>query len=206
MIQKLQSRTVSRRISWLYLFLGGFLVGTLVMNLWRSSFLEEMDLLNTSAINRLTYLEVDSQAFFGYVLRERLGMAVLLCLMATTCIGVAAMAVYMVWMGAMAGMFLSVAAIRYGLKGILLVLAGIVPHYLLLVPACIMLLNWCYSVCVRLYYPHRDKEVFYGNAKQYKMKKFLQLMIILLVVIIGCLLESYVNPILFSNFLKFFYF
>ena len=60
---------------------------------------------------------------------------------------------FALWAGTMAGVFLSVASIRYGMKGIALVLAGILPQYLLLVPACIMLMNWCYKICTALYHP-----------------------------------------------------
>lgn len=196
--------TGSRHISWLYLFLGGFLSGVLIINIWRSSFLEGMDLLNAASLSRLKYLDIDGKAFFIYVLRERLGTALALCLLATTYIGTVAISLYAAGLGIMAGIFLSVSAIRYGLKGVFLVAAGIMPQYILLVPACIMLMNWCYQLCTGMYYPHRASENVYGNRKQYFMKKVLQLFFILGVVIIGSLLESYVNPILFSGFLKIF--
>ena len=34
--------------SWLYLFLGGFLAGVFVINIWRNLFLQDMELLNPS--------------------------------------------------------------------------------------------------------------------------------------------------------------
>lgn len=178
--------------------------GVLIINIWRSSFLREMDLLNAASLSRLKYLDIDGNSFFIYVLRERLGTALALCLLATTYVGTAAIYLYAAGLGIMAGIFLSVSAIRYGLKGILLVAAGILPHYIFLVPACIMLMNWCYQLCTGMYYPHRTVENVYGNRKQYFMKKVLQLFIILGVVIIGSLVESYVNPIMFSGFLKIF--
>lgn len=196
--------TCSRHISWLYLFLGGFLSGTLIINIWRSSFLGEMDLLNAVSLSRLKYLDIDGSAFFIYVLRKRLEVVMLLCLLATTYVGTAAVSLYAAGMGVMAGILLSISAIRYGLKGILLIAAGIMPQYLFLVPACIMLMNWCYQLCVGMYYPGRSCEVIYGDRKQYFMKKILQLFLILGVVIIGSLIESYVNPILFFGFLKIF--
>lgn len=204
-MQRIFGKTYSRHTSWLYLFLGGFLLGTFLMNLWRNSFLKELDLLSTASLSRMKYLEVDSAAFLSFVLKERLGMALLLCLFATTCIGTIILSFYIFGMGALTGMFLSIASIRYGLKGVMLVLAGAFPHYLLLVPACIMLLNWCYRICIRLYDPKRDLEYF-GTAGQYRVQSALQLFIILLIVIIGCFLESYVNPILLSQFLKIFYY
>ncbi len=197
-------RMDSRHISWLYLFLGGFLAGVFVINIWRNLFLQDMELLNAASLNRLRYLEVDEGSFFLYVLKERMGTVLALCLLATTYVGTYAVSVFALWLGAMAGVFLSVASIRYGIKGILLVLAGILPQYLLLVPACIMLMNWCYKVSNALYHPEKAADIRYGTRKQYLMRKAVQLLMIIGVVLAGSVMESYINPILLSGFLKIF--
>lgn len=197
-------RTDSRHISWLYLFLGGFLVGVFAMNIWKNLFLQDMELLNAASISRLRYLEVDGGAFFLYVLKERIGMVFLLCILATTYIGIYAVSFFALWMGAMAGVFLSVASIRYGLKGIALIAAGILPQYLLLVPACVMLMNWCYQLSMALYHPERAADLRYGTKKQYLMRKAAQLLLILGAVMVGSAIESYINPMLLSAFLKIF--
>lgn len=197
--------TDSRHLSWLYLFLGGFLTGIILINVWRTPLLQEMDLLSPASLDRLKYLKVDGGGFFLYVLRERLGTVLVLCLLSTTYIGIYAVSAYALWMGALAGVFLSVASIRYGLKGIALVLMGILPQYFLLVPACIMLMDWCYRLSCALYHPGRLPDgTGYGMKRQYLMRKILQLFIIIGVVIIGSVIESYVNPVLLSHFLKIF--
>ncbi len=197
-------RMDSRHISWLYLFLGGFLAGVFAINIWRNIFLQDMGLLDAASLSRLRYLEIDEGSFFLYVLKERMGVVLALCLLATTYVGVYALSAFALWLGAMAGFFLSVASIRYGLKGILLILAGILPQYLLLVPACIMLMNWCYKVSNALYHPDRAVDIRYGTRKQYFMRKTVQLFMIMVVVVAGCVMESYVNPLLLSVFLKIF--
>ncbi len=196
--------TNSRHISWLYLFLGGFLIGILSINIWRNTFFGEMDLLSAASLSRLKYLDINGNSFLAYILKERIGTLVILCLLATTYVGTVTIALYAAWMGMMAGIFLSVAAMRYGLRGIFLILAGVMPQYLLLVPAYIMLMNWCYQICTGLYYPHKVYEDGYGMKRQYYMKKIVQLFVIVMVVIIGSMIESYVNPILISRFLKIF--
>lgn len=191
-------------MSWLYLFLGGFLAGILIINIWRTPFLQDMELLNAASLSRLRYLEVDGGAFFLYVLRERLGTVFALCLLSTTYIGTYTISVFALWMGTMAGVFLSVASIRYGIKGIALVMAGILPQYLLLVPAYIMLMSWCYELSAALYHPEKALNIRYGTKRQYFMRKAVQLLVIVGAVIIGSTIESYVNPTLLSGFLKIF--
>ena len=166
--------------------------------------MQDMGLLDAASLSRLRYLEIDEGSFFLYVLKERMGVVLALCLLATTYVGVYALSAFALWLGAMAGFFLSVASIRYGLKGILLILAGILPQYLLLVPACIMLMNWCYKVSNALYHPDRAVDIRYGTRKQYFMRKTVQLFMIMVVVVAGCVMESYVNPLLLSVFLKIF--
>lgn len=196
--------TNSRHISWLYLFLGGFLIGIFVMNIWNDLFLQDMELLNAASLSRLRYMKVDGGTFFLYVLRERMGTVALLCIFATTYLGVIAVSIYTFGMGAMAGIVLSVASIRYGIKGILLILASVLPQYLLLVPAYMMLLVWCYRICTALYHPERNSEAIYGMRRPYLLRKAAQLLVILGIILLGSALESYMNPVILSGFLKIF--
>ena len=196
--------TDSRRISWLYLFLGGFLIGILVLNIWRDFFLQDMELLNVASLSRIRYMEVDSGTFLLYVLKERMGIVVLLCLLATTYLGTVAVSVYALGMGTMAGVVLSVASIRYGLKGILLILISVFPQYLLLVPGCIMLMEWCCRLCTLLYHPERMGDMGYGTRKQHLLRRVVQLLVIVGILLLGSVLESYANPVLLSGFLKIF--
>lgn len=196
--------TNSRHISWLYLFMGGFLIGIFVLNIWRDFFLQEMELLNAASLSRLRYMEVDGGTFFAYVVQERMEMVVVLCLLATTYLGILAVSLYAFYMGAMAGIVLSVASIRYGTKGIFLMLVSVLPQYLLLVPAFIMLMGWCCRLCTSLYHPERGYGAGYGTPKQLFLRKLMQLLVIIVIILVGSLLESYVNPMLLSGFLKIF--
>ncbi len=194
----------SRHIRWLYFFLGGFFAGILVLNIWRDSFLQDMEFLSAASLSRLKFLEVDGGAFFRYVLRERLGTAILLCLLATTYAGAVSVSAYALWMGTMAGVFLSVASIRYGIRGIALALVSMMPHYLLLVPAYIMLMDWCCHLNMALYHSDRLAEAGRGRGKQYLIRDIPRLLVILGILIAGGVAESYVNPVLLSAFLKIF--
>lgn len=197
-------RADSRHMCWLYLYLGGLLAGVFAINIWRGLFLQDMDLLNAASLSRLQYLEVDKGAFFLYVVKERIGIVIVLGLLATTYVGIYAISVFALWTGAMAGILLSVASIRYGIKGIALVLAGTMPQYLLLVPACIMLMDWCCKLSTALYHPERAYDMKYGTKKQYLLRKAVQILAIAGIMIAGSIAESYINPMLLSFFVKIF--
>ena len=193
-----------RYINWLYLFAGGFVAGIFIMNIGKNFFLDNGGILNINALNRIKYLEVDGSALFRYVLKERAGGVFLLTIMATTFIGIAASYLFVLWQGALTGMFITAATIRYGMKGVLLMLAGMFPQQLLLVPAWVMLLNWCCQLCCKFYYPHKDYETGYRNKNSYLIRKGVMFLWIIGVVIIGSILECYVNPILVTELLNIF--
>ena len=88
------------------------------------------------------------------------------------------------WYGISSGLFLAIVLMRYGVKGLLLLVAGMFPHYLIYVPALIL-----------VFHLSREKRTV-------SSKYILQLLVISSVVIIGCILECYVNPEIVEKILK----
>lgn len=189
---------------WFYVFWCSFFGGILLMNFGSAYFLKENGIFGSASLNRIQYLEVDNGSFFWYVLQERLKMAFLLGLLSTTCLGIAATYLCVIRQGALIGMMITAAMIRFGTKGILLILAGLFPQQLLLTPAYIMLLCWCYQNCCFLYYPGKCSQRFYSNKKKQYLHQAVMLLWIAAVLIIGCILEGYVNPMLLSDMVKIF--
>lgn len=185
------------------LFAAGFMLGIVLINFNSSLFAGENGIFNASSLNRMKYLEIENGAFFRYVMTGRLKRYLLLAVLSTTYFGIVASYSVATWQGMMMGMVITVAVIRFGIKGMLLVITSFFPHQLLLLPAGAMMLIWCYQNCVLLYFSE-------GNAwirekkRKYLLRQFTLLLWILTVVIIGCILESYVNPILLSDIVNFF--
>lgn len=187
----------------------GFFLGILFMNLGKKALLENTGLLSEYTLYEMKYSTVDGSAFFFYVLQRRVGAALVLAVLSTTWLGLAATFTCAVWLGVSFGMLVMASLLQYGLKGILLIFVGIFPQVILYLPATFRLLAWSYEFCLAMYFPHRLPQGTLGmsdaNDKGSVMrKKGLQFLCLLGVVIMGCLLESYVNPGLVSNLLKIF--
>lgn len=191
-------------VLWFYLFLGSFLLGVVAMNLGNNMFLSDNGIFSTTSMNRLKYIEIDSGSFFKYVLKHRMGEGVILIILSSTGIGLASLYICVAWQGMLAGMTITAAAMRFGMKGILLILGGIFPHQFLLIPAQIMLLGWCYENCGRGRLFGKYTAPYYNSRKQQFFRQGLILLWIAVVILIGCILESYVNPILVSDLIKIF--
>lgn len=199
--------TSGQRIHFIYVFLFGFFIGVFLMNLWKNILITGTGFLDEEMLYQMKYTQIDVHKFFYYVLQKRLTLFAGLAVLATTYLGIVTTYGTFLWFGFASGMFMAAVSIRYGLKGILLLAAAFLPQYILYVPAFWLLLNWCYRICCTMYFPAR---IYLEPEKQFRSKKSffathgLQLLIIFLVVIIGILLESYVNPIFITKLLKIF--
>lgn len=190
--------------SWLSLFLGSFFLGILIMNMGNEVFLGDAGIFNTSTMNRLKYIEINDGKFLVYVLRQRLEGCVALLLLSATALGLISAYGVVLWQGFITGMLITAAVIRYGIKGLLLILGGMFPHQCLLIPGGIMLLGWCLENYYWFHRYGRGTVPHFRSRRQQFFHQGILLLWILLVMIIGCVLESYVNPILISDLIKFF--
>lgn len=174
------------------------------MNMSNDLLLGDTGIFNAASMNRLKYIEVNQVKFFQYVLRKRLGECALLLLLSTTALGMATVYGVVFWQGMLTGMMMTAAAIRFGLKGILLILGGMFPHQCLLLPAGIMLLGWCLENYFFIHTYGKGVSPYFRSKRQQFLHQGVLLMWIVLVTLIGCILESYVNPILISDLIKIF--
>ena len=189
---------------WFYLFLGSFFLGVFLMNMGNETLLTEEGIFSVTSVNRLKYIEIDNGRFLRYVLRQRMGEGAALILLSTTGIGLTAIYIWVIWQGVLAGMTITAAIIRFGIQGLLLLLGGMFPHQLLIIPAEVMLLGWCYENGRRGQPMAGRQQPFYTGKKQQFLRQGIGLLWILIVILIGCILESYVNPMLISDLVKIF--
>lgn len=187
-----------------YLFLIGLFTGILIVNLGHETWISNGSLLGTDMISRLKNSRPMGEGLIGYILRHRLFTVCLLSLSATTLIGMPILCLYICYTGLAAGCLLSVAVIRYGVRGLLFMAAALFPQAVLLVPAYIGFFVWAADLNRTLYAPGTQLEGYERYSRQFYAKKGAQVIGIAIVVIMGCLLESYVNPKILHFILKIF--
>lgn len=184
------------------IFVMGIVVGILAIHFGRSFLLENTGFLDENTLYNMKYMSVDSKAYFYYVLRARLGKALFLAVLATTYLGVVLCAGTALWYGISVGAFLSAAMLRYGLKGFFLVVISAFPQYIIYAPVLLSLLVWCEKLCRGIYF---QRTIPMGKGIDLlKSANLMRLIIILLLLLIGCFLESFLNPHLLTAFLKIF--
>lgn len=189
-------------LSFATIFTVGVFAGIFCMNLGKSMLLENTGLLDEYSLYYMKYATVDSTALFYYVLKQRLGYILILAILATTYLGFVICCIVSLGCGICVGSFLGAAVLRYGIKGILLVFGGVFPQFLFYVPAMIAMLLWCRRIYRMIYL---DRALGRDGTRSFIFSKsILQLLLIVVVFVLGCILESFLNPSIFKGILNIF--
>lgn len=189
---------------WMVVFCMGFFLGILIMNFGSNRFLKDGNLMDMAALSRMRYMEIDGGSFLLYELPRRFKLFLLLFLFSTTCFGIALSYLCIAWQGILTGIIMTAVVMKFGLKGIVLIFAGIFPQHFLFVPAVVMMLCWCCETCSTLYFPEKTMWHLYHDKRKEYVHQAGMLIWIFCMVIIGCILECYVNPILVSDIVQLF--
>lgn len=169
------------KTTWMMEFLAGFLAGIAVICLFFEELVIGSGFLDASFLSGLQYLDINKNGLFLYSIQQRMGMSAFLVLLSAAGAAGMGIAFVLVWSGISAGALLTVLSMRYGIKGLIFFLSCLLPQLFLMIPGYLMTMDWCYR----------------------KMERR-RLLLPLIVVIMGCFLESYVNPYIFKVVLKIF--
>ena len=162
----------------LLFFMAGFLIGLLFIYIGRDVLVKDTVFLNEETLQKLRIMNTGGSRLFGYCIRARGSPAAVLIVAALCGFGSPAVCLYLIWCGFGAGTVLSVFCIRFGIRGPVLFLAGIVPQIFLLLPAYLVLFRWCVE-------RNRGKSTLAAACK---------LLLPLSLIWGGCFLEGMINP------------
>lgn len=186
----------------LILFIIGICGGILLANLVKSELLSGTELLGENALLQVRYAVIDSKSLFLRLLGQRLGEAILLMLLSTTFLGLAAVWFYAFRYGLSLGLLLTVLLAEHGIRGLLLLVVGLLPQMLVYVPVWALLLALAERTCRRLYYLNGNEGL--AGLKRMGIHLSAQTGLLLFMLAVGCWLEAYVNPYLLRLVVKIF--
>ncbi len=164
-------------------FMPGFLAGILYVNLTAGQYMADSSIFSEYFLEQYASVEVTAGEYMFYLIGVRMLPFLVVTGLLFTGIRKGIAMLILVWTGFSGGMLLAMAAFGMGVKGILLCVVGMFPHFLFYIPAYIVLLWYAMT------YPqnrwNQQKTVF-----------------IILTMIIGIVLEGYVSPTLMKAFLE----
>jgi hypothetical protein len=163
----------------------GFFGGILFTNFFGKTYVLGIGVLGEYFLIHFQYTKINYNQLFFYIFQERFKFLFIILILGITNIGIPVICGFFLWIGFTGGVFLSVAILKFGLKGLAVSIAGVIPHFLVYVP---------------LFIIYADKVMDKKLTQKIKYKKENVKADILFVLIgiglwmIGILMESYLNP------------
>lgn len=183
------------------IYMISFLLGIIFANWTGKNYIQNIGILSDYFINRYKHTEINGASLFLYVLEKRMAGIVLIGTLGITFWGIIILLGGVLWFGFSSGMFLSAATMKYGFKGIFISLGCILPQYLIYVPAFIFLVSIVYSIWMELYFPSKVIKRSKKTKTQLYGEYILLFFIVSIIMLIGIMLETYVNPVLLKRIL-----
>lgn len=171
------------------LFLGGFLLGLVIISLTRESWLPVIPWLEPDFLWKIEEMSVDKRALFFFVSGKRLRAFFLLWLLARSFFPRAISSLFFLYQGFTAGMVMELLIIKYGLKGVGFYLGMVFPQALCYLPGYFLLGVFCLKKRNRV-----ENVGFEGEERGKRRKSVRELMTGLGIIMIGIIMESFVNP------------
>lgn len=183
------------------LFMVGFLVGIVIANLGAKQFLNQAGIFGDYFFVKFQNTKVEFLELFWFVVQKRMKWIFLIWILSLTILGVPCIWVTYLWNGLLGGILLSLSVMRMGFGGILICFLGVLPQFFLYVPIIFLFLDKAYSVSLSQYGKH--KKFSYSSSQKKDFLSYLSfLFLILVIMILGIFLESYVNPMIMKQILK----
>lgn len=171
-----------KRLS-LVLFMLGFFSGIIYVNIFARNYMVSVGIFSDYFLEQYSKYALHIDEYFWHVIQIRIFPVIVLCILAGTNYKKVAGCVYILWTGLLVGILLTTAILKLGIKGILLCLIGVLPHYICYVSAYAMILIYMIT------YP----DVRWNSSKTISMIIFMML---------GIITECYINPVLMDIFMK----
>ncbi|MEG0962038.1 MAG: stage II sporulation protein M [Lachnospiraceae bacterium] len=180
-----------------------FIIGIFIANFMGREQVSNIGILNDYFMERFEYTNINGEKLFFYLVEERVPILLLLLLLVFSSLGILLGILMLGWQGFSIGFMLATAVAKYGGKGILLILAGLFPQYLIYLPVYIFYCFLAIFIKKRTYCSQSGMTISQDRRKIYGMGAILACLI-LVVFFLGIFLESYVNPMILKKVLKIF--
>ncbi len=188
--------TKKRSYMWLCIFCAGMAAGTVLVNYMVRTSVMDTSVL-TAYVRELTKKPFEDIYFFIYLCISRLAFFLVLSVLAAAFRTPVLFAGMTAIFGASFGCIVSLAAMVYGYGGILVAAALLFPQYIIYVPIYIFLLKMVDN-------NKFDDTIGHTSASRLNQRRAVLAAVFAVLVILGCAVESYVNPFVVRQVEKFF--
>lgn len=180
-----------------YLILVAFFAGIVLANLMGQELLVTYGILNTYFLEQYKYGTIGYDRLFGQIFLERLKVALLLVVAGNLVKGKLLFGITESVMAATFGFLLVAAITNLGMRGMIIVLCALLPQWVVYLTAIIIYFLFLMK--------REESPANYGRRGiqiRHLSEYAVIYMLLLLLVLVGILLETYVNPVFLRQILK----
>lgn len=171
-----------------FLLIFGIFLGVLCANLFRANYVSQVQVYEENVFSRIASSNIDYSGLFRYVLGKNFNNFIVFWLLSITILGIPYMAFKITSFGFFSGFFISAVTMRYGLKGLLLVLVYIFPHGLLYLPVYLISLYKGFELCRTIYSENRNN---FGEISRLLKSHLVLILLLAAVLLAASFLEAY---------------
>ena len=165
------------------IFLIGFFGGILYFNIFAKHYLLSEGIFDEYYMEQYSSTEFKTSSYIWYIIKIRVIPVIFCIIIASRWYGKFMGYIFLMWTGFASGTILTLAVFRFGIKGILLCIVGVLPHFICYITVYMVLFT--YLLC----YP----DVRWNSTKTVSVVLFL---------LLGIITETYINPVLMDIFIK----
>lgn len=185
------SFSLSPKKRFLFSFAGGLLIGIIYGGFFAKTYMEQVGFLSDYFLVHYLKNEIDGNQLFPYLLKGRGASLFVLWTLGSSFLGGFLIYLALLWVGFSTGIYLIAGIMKNGLAGLGFCIAAFFPQALFYLPAFGLVL-------IQAYVTARRQEVGRERAVRY----FAVLLVSFLLLFLGVLTESYVNPSILKKLLK----
>lgn len=185
-----------------FLMIFGLFLGVLCANVFKNNYAGQLQEYEQNIFMKISTGDIDYSGLFRYILGENMSEYLVFWLLSITILGIPYIAFKITSFGFFTGFFISAITMRYGLKGIILVLAYIFPHGIVYLPIALISLYKGFELCKSIYHDNQSHLAAISRL----IKSYLLIILILAGgILVASFLEAYPGAYLLKKALELFY-
>lgn len=198
-IRKYQKLKVEPHRAALLFLLGGIIFGALYANIFRDIYIDNIEFFDSYYISKMNLIEIDYGLLFQYIIMNSYKQFILFWIFSITILGIPYMVFSLIYFGFSTGFIISVATMKYGIKGLLLFLTYIFPQYIIYIPAALVCLLVGYRLCKDM---NASNSLNGKNKWRIVIEKLPIIFLLGVFILIGCVMETYINSFLLKKVIQ----
>lgn len=165
------------------IIMSGFFAGIIYVNMFAKNYILSMGIFSEYFLEQYTGSRINPNEYIWYIMKIRILPIVVLLILGNTRFRRIAGGGFLLWTGFAGGMILTTAVLKMTVKGLLLCVTGVLPHFICYVAAYTMILIYLFT---------------YPNSSWNRTKT----VSLILFVLLGIISECYINPVLLEIYIN----